>query len=465
MAENGEIKSSDRVKEIQETLVSQVPLYLKQISEHRNKELRVSKCKVDLVSRSDLAFHGASVLYSAVLELEEQVNDKVNVTRRQYDLIVKAKPSLAIVRLIQNSDDQFYNEAIFYSDIVPLLLDICSDVACGDLIGRNLTTAYDMFTKCLYASYEGETDLVALEDLRSSGYKIGGNKDIMVMDYSHILLGVKNLAIFHALSYGAKEKNPKLFEQKVMDTVKDSRKFLEVKDYSKQITVAYLIYLRHTTSLLLDKFVEKEESANLYTEQISKLRDVILDVEHFDKFIKYLLTPKEPLAVLCHGDFNMNNMMFKYDSDNQPVGIKFLDFQTIHYCSPMIDLSFFLFMNTTAENRAEHWEEMFSMYHSTLLSALSEFTNTSEQDLSSRYSLKIFQEELAKYCSYGYIIATTFIISYSCRPKDGDPFQDMDENKFIEDIYADLKRKFVIKDEVIDRLFSLVKDVLQKMNI
>ena len=40
-------------------------------------------------------------------------------------------------------------------------------------------------------------------------------------------------------------------------------------------------------------------------------------LEHAGQHIVDLMEPKEPLAVLCHGDFCRNNMLFRYDSGNR----------------------------------------------------------------------------------------------------------------------------------------------------
>lgn len=76
-----------------------------------------------------------------------------------------------------------------------------------------------------------------------------------------------------------------------------------------------------------------------------------------------LLRPVEPLAVLCHGDFCRNNVLFRYDeATGRPVDVIMIDPAQARYASPVIDLSFFLYMNTTDADRTVHWDNYVAAY-------------------------------------------------------------------------------------------------------
>lgn len=79
--------------------------------------------------------------------------------------------------------------------------------------------------------------------------------------------------------------------------------------------------------------------------------------------IAELLRPVEPLAVLCHGDFCRNNLLFRYDAaTGRPVGAVMLDPAQARYASPAVDLSFFLFLNTTDAARRARWDDYVTAY-------------------------------------------------------------------------------------------------------
>lgn len=76
-----------------------------------------------------------------------------------------------------------------------------------------------------------------------------------------------------------------------------------------------------------------------------------------------LLRPVEPLAVLCHGDFCRNNLLFRYDAaTGRPVAAVMLDPAQARYASPAVDLSFFLYMNTTDADRQARWDDYVAAY-------------------------------------------------------------------------------------------------------
>lgn len=76
-----------------------------------------------------------------------------------------------------------------------------------------------------------------------------------------------------------------------------------------------------------------------------------------------LLRPVEPMAVLCHGDFCRNNLLFRYDADTgRPVDAVVLDPATTRYASPAVDLSFLLYMHTSDADRVARWDEYVATY-------------------------------------------------------------------------------------------------------
>lgn len=90
-----------------------------------------------------------------------------------------------------------------------------------------------------------------------------------------------------------------------------------------------------------------------------------------DVSIRRALRPREPLSVLCHGDYNRNNTMFRYDEDTgRPVDALLFDFGTPRYGSPALDLSFALYMNTTQRLRERRWDDLLDVYCEALAAAV-----------------------------------------------------------------------------------------------
>lgn len=76
-----------------------------------------------------------------------------------------------------------------------------------------------------------------------------------------------------------------------------------------------------------------------------------------------LLRPAEPMAVLCHGDFCRNNLLFQYDPvTGLPTDVVMIDPAQARYASPAVDLSFFLYLNTTDVDRVALWDDYLDAY-------------------------------------------------------------------------------------------------------
>jgi len=470
MADNQrDFELEHKLKFIRETMLAEVPSYLATVSgtqtKHHSKEdkpaYRVLDCYVKLADRFKLGFHAASVMYEAIINLEDNKNQKL------HNVIVKTMPDSAIMRKLQNSPDLFFNESKVYSEIIPLLLQTCAMSSGGDLnVGRpsrNLSAACDLFPKCYCVASDSGNAMIVLQNLRIFGYRNGGD-NLMLMDYEHIVVALEGLARFHALSYSMKKKDYRSFEERVVAQIRDGRRFVKKQTTSDAITEGYQRNVAYTAMMFFDKFNEKQrEERGLYTEKLERVRR---RVENGPELIRELLVPDEPLAVLCHGDFNRNNIMFRYDSDNKPCDVKFIDFQTPFYASPAIDLSFFLFVNASPELWATRWNDMFSVYHRTLLDALSEFLNCSQDTLQPEFSREAFECQFSKYLLYGFLLATNFIVAHAEDPDKLKVFELYNAGiPTVEELFNIMQEALkLVGAEVFDRVLPLTKEMLDRIS-
>ena len=470
MADNHrDFELEHKLKVIKETILAELPSYLATASgtrtKHHSKEdkpaYRVLDCYVKLADHFQLAFHAASVMYEAVINLEHNDNQK------QHYVIVKTMPDSAVIRKLQNSPDLFFNEIKAYSEFIPMLLQTCAVSSGGDLNVerplRNLSAAKDLFPKCYCVAGDSGNEMIVLQNLRIFGYGTGGDK-LMSMDYEHIVVALEGLARFHALSYGTKKKDFRSFEERVIAQIRDPRRFVKQQTTSDAMTEGYQICLGHTAMMVFDKFNEKQlEEGGLYTEKLKRVRR---RVENCAELIRELLMPEEPLAVLCHGDFNRNNIMFRCDSDNKPCDVKFIDFQTPFYASPAIDLSFLLFVNASPELWATRWNDMFSVYHRTILDALSEFLNCSQETLQHEFSREAFECQFSKYMLYGFLLATSFIVANAEDPDKLKVFELFNDGvPTVEELFNVMEKALELAGaEVLGRVLSLTKEMLDRIS-
>jgi len=140
-------------------------------------------------------------------------------------------------------------------------------------------------------------------------------------------------------------------------------------------------------------------------------------LEHAGQHFVDLMEPKEPLALLCHGDFCRNNILFRYNS-RKPCDAVLFGFQTVNYTSPTIDLSPFMYLNTSSELRNQHWDDLFGEYHVTLTRTLARILGCSVEKLLPDYVLDEFRKDFMAYGFYGYMICNYFLGQMSVNRKD-----------------------------------------------
>lgn len=124
----------------------------------------------------------------------------------------------------------------------------------------------------------------------------------------------------------------------------------------------------------------------------------------------HCVKPKEPHAVICHGDYLRNNIAFRYDGNGIVNDAMMFDFQTMRYASPMIDMSTFLANSTGYEVRNKHFKHIFKAYHDALTLEL--LANISGWN----------QTDIPDYLTYVYLYASSIFrialryFTYFCAP-------------------------------------------------
>lgn len=166
---------------------------------------------------------------------------------------------------------------------------------------------------------------------------------------------------FHSLSYRAKH----LDRIKFMDLV------AKVKDTHWNDDGQWLMIdgqIEDLLSLPLDMLKVRRSNGGEDDQRAQRFRTELL--ADMKKTLRRVMEPTEPLSVLCHGDFNRNNLLFRYDEGGRPVDALAYDMATVRYGSPALDLSFFLYMNTDRRTRDDHWDVLLDAYCETLATAV-----------------------------------------------------------------------------------------------
>jgi len=466
------------LENIREILTTKIPTYIGS----RRGRLRSGSFDSDIVSCKILGCHVTSLgslnfarsftshTYHAEIVVEENrtkvSGENICKIMRKESLIVKRIAGNESVGDVHDCKRLFYVESKMLSDIVPLLLSSPALVA-GDSDYQyptsSLCKAYSLFPTCYFTSRKRNDSLIVLEDFQDSEYRIGGDNSLL-LDFDHITLGLESLAIFHALSYALKKRDPQSFYSCVVHKLKSGKKFCAENKVNELVYAhAYLQCLQHAALQPLELFATKFLDGG--QKYISGVRRLNVLLEDTVGLIRKLLIPKEPLAVLCHGNFNMRNILYRYDANNKPIAVKFIDFQDVHYASPAIDLTVFLFLSASPKLRAESLDDLICIYHQSLLKAMSEFLDCPQDDLLPEYSVDAFKDEFSGHAVYGYILTAAYLTSAVSTPvKIGKMFEMFDDGiPSREDIDECIRHNLKLEgEEVTYRLVCLIKELLDK---
>jgi Ecdysteroid kinase-like family len=206
--------------------------------------------------------------------------------------------------------------------------------------------------------------VLVLENLTPKGYRSGPKLNL---DEPHLMLMVKTIARYHSLTYALRVVKDPMLDQLIAG-IKPLR-FVEPNGANNLYTAVYKIAMDRLFDFL-DKSPEYLTDPK-FAKDLEKFRTKYgsAPLELMETF----RSDEQPFSVILHGDYNRNNVLFKYeqpDGFENPIDMKMIDFQEIRYGSPALDLSFFMFMNIHQDLRPKVWEKLLKCYHETMFQSL-----------------------------------------------------------------------------------------------
>ncbi|XP_051176538.1 uncharacterized protein LOC127291438 [Leptopilina boulardi] len=316
-----------------------------------------SKCEV----KYKISIPKDSYFISMLFFLDLQFFDNQKKCESTIHLVVKRPSSDKHISEYVNFEYLCHNEILFYT---------------------NYSKLYSCCPEFVILEPREELSII-IENLSYKGYHL--NSDKVNVSNKFMLSAVCELAKFHATGYVLKQKEPMKFFQIIK----------EIKNFDQLYSKMYMNLINCTI-----------------TRVFQYLRIKKYDRHFCDKLEIYLKNPSsvmielskgvEPLATLCHGDFTINNILYKEENDN--IIIKFIDFSMINYCSPFIDFAVFLLLNGTREQRREKFNEIFNAYCDTLLKYLKEYGISNLEIFSKERLLNDYK----RHAIIGFIIACYF---------------------------------------------------------
>ncbi|XP_076625442.1 uncharacterized protein LOC143343926 [Colletes latitarsis] len=204
--------------------------------------------------------------------------------------------------------------------------------------------------RILYARLEQPLCLI-LEDLAPFGFRMADRQ--AGFDLTHSIMAIRGIARFHASSIALCEKEPKHKEM--------YKKGMFRANYSKE-ALDMFANMCQTVAHEVDRWPE------LSKEYGDKLRALAPHIQTLG--LKTTEQHYDELNVINHGDAWANNMLFRYDNNSQLIEHIFVDFQMSLYCSPAIDLHYFLSTSLSVDVYDNKIDVLLNEYLRTLCSTM-----------------------------------------------------------------------------------------------
>ncbi|XP_068085297.1 uncharacterized protein [Anabrus simplex] len=286
-------------------------------------------------------------------------------TGEQRSLILKSIPAGTRLEIFIREADLFDTEIEMYTKTLPKMYELLEE--------KNLSFE-PMTAKFIYSN--PESDVIMLEDLTASGYKMAKRQN--GLDLEHCKMVLKSLATFHAASVAVYSKDPACMESYKEGIFKEkTREFLGT-------------YFTSSVQALLEEVKTWPDFKEQYSDKLQHLED-----NWWQKIGPCLHRDEEGFNVLNHGDLWVNNMMFTYSPEDEVMNVKFIDLQNVHFSSPVIDLLYFLYTSPSDDVRQKYFDQLIETYHETLDATLIKLDCVKKAP-----SLDKLSEELKKRMSY-----------------------------------------------------------------
>ncbi|XP_049885671.1 uncharacterized protein LOC126380345 [Pectinophora gossypiella] len=312
-------------------------------------------------------------------------------------VIYKCLPESILRREAFKSDELFCNEVAFYNKIWPALFNFQAQ-------WESVKTPFKAIPKC----YLAQNDLVILKDLKQLGFTMPDRKQGLSIEQCYFVL--KQLSQFHALSLAMKCDNPEGFYEllNIQDGISEVFFVAENQEYYR----SYYREAGRNAIAMVEKELEGCEDKELY---VGKLRNFCEEESFFQTMVE-LVTPKEPLAVITHGDCWTNNLLFRY-VDGEIAEMFIVDFQLVRYASPALDLVYLIYLCLDRQQRTDHLTSLLEYYTDELhrrVVEMSEDDSIFNTTLNRDALYELLQEEFKRSSRFGLGIALDMYPIMTC---------------------------------------------------
>ncbi|KAK3868493.1 hypothetical protein Pcinc_026118 [Petrolisthes cinctipes] len=299
----------------------------------------------------------------------------------QTSYIIKLNPCITSAFTDSFTNMVFEKEVNFYEEILPDLNHMLKNA------GQELLRMPELF----HSSLEENKELIILKDLRRRGFVMV--EKFKGQDEAHVMLALKELSRLHASSI--------LLQAKAPDTNLSERYPSLDKDIiyctgEKKEKLQKMFSGGYNNAIMILKSCERHTAAAWLERNLPNVLDLFQ--EHLEKI--------PPFKVICHGDFNNNNILFRYNEVGDPLEVMIIDNQVTRVASPATDLAYFLYTCVRGDIRKAKLQDFLGVYYSTFSSMVE------VGGVAVPFTLSELKQEFQKRMMYGLLICLLFVPYY-----------------------------------------------------
>ncbi|XP_064546922.1 uncharacterized protein LOC135434312 [Drosophila montana] len=388
--------------------------YFKEVlSAHENDE-ELEIIDVNISPATGKGDHYASVMFRAGVEYKSKNGKSFK------SLIIKTMPEKEGHKKELLGDSHiFETEISMYSEILPKFEEIL----------RQAGDETTLHVPCIYHSLKPRQVMI-FEDLLPQGYIVLRDREPTCEE---IRSAYCKLAKWHAVSYKWYKEKPELLK-------KFKYSLFELPKIEKDDFV--LNGIDHFINML-----DSVPDLTVYKQYFEKMRPVYMK-RCREAYMEHRQNPQEnAYYVLCHGDFHLRNLMFKYNKRSGALeDCMLLDFQMSNVGPMPNDIIYSIYQMLSPEQRHNHRDELIYFYFSTFTETLKKLNYDGELP-----SLCEFRQQLFRHKFFEFFLLTTLLPVINATKSGNVEISEVIENRelratlylnedYLEDVRCNLKR-------------------------
>lgn len=304
-----------------------------------------------------------NILMSSMYYVCVKFKNRITGQNEEQNMILKRPVQVEVWRQMTGSDFQFHNEILFY---------------------RMYARPDENFPRCFYVDERPPANsIIALENVNKRGYCPCPYKRDVPVEYT--LTAMRELGRFHGKGYVMKE----LQKEKFFDIVKQLR--------NSRTTDTFKLII-NTQATRAVEYLRSHDYDAVFCDKMEAFLS-----NAFDEVMIKTIKPLEPLSTLCHGDFTLNNILFKMEDNGQQHAM-LIDFALLVCSTPVVDLSTYLCLCFSNEIK-DKFSEIMRVYHN----ALKEYLLEAGVWNAEKYSYNALLDDYKRGGLFGFLIASFFL--------------------------------------------------------